>query len=109
METARSAPDLPIGQIIQAVTTDELPTALQQACYGQTVASSAPVTFIWTAIPARTEWKYGPLAHRMIALEAGHIGQNLYLAAEALHLGTCCMLAYDQSRMDALLGVDGRD
>jgi len=83
--------------------------ALQRACYGQAAVGEAAAVFIWTAVPYRTEWKYGPIAHRMIAIEAGHLCQNLYLAAESAGAGVCAMLGYDQDSLDTLLGVDGQD
>jgi SagB-type dehydrogenase family enzyme len=67
------------------------------------------VTFVWTAIPYRSEWKYGFEASRLSLLDAGHVCQNLYLACEALGCGTCAVGAYDQQRLDELLGVDGKD
>jgi SagB-type dehydrogenase family enzyme len=67
------------------------------------------VTFIWTAIPYRTEWRYGPLAPKLIAQDSGHVCQNLYLACTAIHAGTCAVGAYNQSKMDTLLGIDGID
>jgi SagB-type dehydrogenase family enzyme len=76
------------------------------ACYEQYVVESA-VTFIWTAIPYRTEWRYASLSHRVILMDAGHVCQNLYLACEAIGAGTCAVGAYDQARIDAILGVDG--
>ena len=42
-------------------------------------------------------------------MNAGHICQNLYLACEALGLGTCTIGAYDQQAADALLGLDGHN
>ena len=45
----------------------------------------------------------------MIALDAGHVCQNLYLAAESIGAGACAIGAYDQKQVDALLGVDGTD
>ena len=45
----------------------------------------------------------------MIALDAGHVCQNLYLACEAINAGTCAIAAYNQDLMDALLGIDGED
>ena len=83
--------------------------AVHEACYRQDFIGDAAAVVIWTAIPYRTEWRYAYLAHRMIAIEAGHIGQSLLLAAEALSLGACPILAYDQGKMDTLLGVDGQD
>ena len=82
---------------------------LMAACYGTPAAGGAAVVFIWSAVPYRTEWKYTYLAHRMIAIEAGHVCENLYLAAESCRTGACAMLSYHQPRMDELLGVDGRE
>ena len=45
----------------------------------------------------------------MIALDAGHLCQNLYLASEAIGAGACAIGAYDQVKADALLDVDGED
>ena len=86
-----------------------LPQAAADACYGQMFVGEAAVVFVWTAIPRRTEWRYGYVAHRMIAMEAGHVCQNLYLAAESIGAGACAVLGYDQERMDSLIGVDGTD
>jgi SagB-type dehydrogenase family enzyme len=76
------------------------------ASYEQYVAESA-VTFIWTAVPYRTEWRYAVLAHRVILVDAGHVCQNLYLACEAIGAGACAVGAYDQARLDATLDLDG--
>lgn len=65
--------------------------------------------FCWTAIPYRTEWRYTSASAKLIALDAGHACQALYMACEALELGTCAVGAYDQNRMDQVLGVDGID
>jgi hypothetical protein len=48
-------------------------------------------------------------AYKVIALDAGHLCQNLYLACEAIGAGTCAIAAYDQDRADELLGVDGEE
>ncbi len=88
---------------------DALPEKLTAGCLGQAFAGTAAVVFAWTALPARTEWRYGPLAGKLICLDAGHVCQNLYLACEYCGLGTCAIAAYDHGRIDALLGVDGRE
>jgi SagB-type dehydrogenase family enzyme len=67
------------------------------------------VLFIWTTIPYRMEWRYTVVSHKMIAQESGHVCQNLYLACEAIGAGACAIGAYDQAKMDAILGVDGED
>jgi SagB-type dehydrogenase family enzyme len=82
---------------------------LAAAALGQRYPERAAATFIWTAVPYRMEWRYGEVAHKVIALDAGHVCQNLYLACEAVGAGTVAMAAYDQEEMDRLLQVDGRD
>jgi SagB-type dehydrogenase family enzyme len=79
------------------------------ACNGQAFVGRGAVVFIWTALPYRTEWRYSVVAHRVIAMDAGHTCENLYLAAEAVGAGTCAIGAYDQALMDELVGVDGDD
>jgi len=83
--------------------------AIVPAALGQDFVAEAAVVFIWTAVPYRMEWRYGLAAHKAIALDAGHVCQNLYLACEAIGAGTCAVAAYHQELMDRLLGVDGRD
>ncbi|MBL7075947.1 MAG: SagB/ThcOx family dehydrogenase [Kiritimatiellae bacterium] len=95
--------------LIQIREDKALAPKIKAACYGQAAPPQAAVVFVWTAVPYRTEWRYGPIAHRMIAIEAGHVCQNLYLAAESIGAGACAMLAYNQVKMDALLGVDGKE
>jgi SagB-type dehydrogenase family enzyme len=69
----------------------------------------AQLVFAWTAFPYRTEWRYGILSHKLIALDAGHVCQNLYLAATAVGAGVCAIDAYDQTKIDDAIGVDGID
>lgn len=88
---------------------DQLPETVSDACYGQTFVGKGAVVFIWTVIPYRTEWRYGPVSHKVIALDAGHLCQNLYIAAESIGCGTCAIGAYNQAKMDAVVGVDGVD
>ena len=80
-----------------------------EAVFGQSFVAKAAVTFVWTTIPYRMEWRYDMAAHKVIAIDAGHVCQNLYLACEAIDCGTCAIAAYDQEAMDALLHLDGED
>jgi len=77
------------------------------ACFGQSFVARAAVSFFWTAIPARMEWRYGRAAHKVIAIDAGHVCQNLYLACQSVGAAVCAIAAYDQDACDRLLGVDG--
>lgn len=66
-----------------------------------------PLTFIWTAVPYRLEWKYVERAYKILLLDAGHTCQNLYTACQSIGLGTCAVGAYRQKEMDDFLEIDG--
>ncbi|MFO7812713.1 MAG: SagB/ThcOx family dehydrogenase [Pelovirga sp.] len=82
---------------------------LPPATLGQMFTATAAVTFVWTCIPYRTEWRYHTAAHRVILMDVGHVCQNLYLACAAVGAGTCAIAAFHQELMDQLVGVDGED
>lgn len=66
----------------------------------------AALVVFWTATPYRGEYKYQFATHKMIAMEAGHACQNLYLAAESIDFGAVAIAAYDQGKADQLLELD---
>jgi len=101
---------LPLShQLLYEFSEERLASKIVDAVFGQPYPGSAALTFIWTAIPYRMEWRYGLAAHRVIAIDAGHVCQNLYLACEAIGAGTCAIAAYDQEALDRLLRVDGEE
>jgi SagB-type dehydrogenase family enzyme len=96
-------------QLLFEFAEENLNMRISQAALGQSYPGVAAVTFIWTCIPYRMEWRYGIAAHKVIAIDAGHVCQNLYLACEAVGAGACAIAAYDQEAMDKLLRIDGQD
>ncbi len=101
---------LPVEQaLVFEHEREDLQAELSRATLNQAFISSAPVTFVWAVIPYRMEWRYSTAAHRVIAIDAGHVCQNLYLACAAIAAGTCAIAAFHQEKMDQLLGVDGEN
>ena len=82
-----------------------LPAA--RAALDQDMAYAASVVFIWTAVFERSKWKYRQRAYRYVYLDAGHIAENLALAAVALGLGSCQIAALYDDEVNALLNIDG--
>ncbi len=80
-----------------------------RAALDQSMAARANVVFIWTAVFERSKWKYKQRAYRYVYLDAGHIAQNVALAAVALGLGSCQIAAIYDDEANALLGVDGAE
>jgi SagB-type dehydrogenase family enzyme len=100
---------LPLEHKVYILYADaEITKKVNDAYLGIHIWDSA-VVFIWTAIPYRSEWRYGIVSHKMIGQESGHICQNLYLASEAIGAGTCAIGTYHQAKLDEILGVDGED
>jgi SagB-type dehydrogenase family enzyme len=101
---------LPLSNELLFVSeVENMETQLARACLGQIFVARSAVTFVWTTIPYRMEWRYSLAAHRVILIDAGHVCQNLYLACEAIRAGTCAVAAYDQEQLDRLINVDGAD
>jgi SagB-type dehydrogenase family enzyme len=96
-------------QLLHLFHEEQMPRKLTEATLGQAFVGRSAVVFIWTAIPYRMEWRYGLAAHKVIALDAGHVCQNLYLACETIGAGTCAVAAYHQQLMDRLVRVDGEE
>ena len=94
---------------LEQIRAGEYRTETAQAALDQRIAATANVVFIWTAVFPRSRWKYKQRAYRYVYLDAGHIAQNLALAAVALGLGSCQIAALYDDEANALLGVDGED
>jgi len=77
---------------------------LTEACMGQRQVATSAVTFIWAAVPYRTVWRYSERSYRYLYLDAGHVCQNLHLAAESINCGICAIGAYHDDLADELLG-----
>ena len=93
-------------QLCQLAAGDQREAAIS-ACGGQRMAGECAVVFSWVAVPYRAAWRYPLVWPKLVAIDAGHICENLYLAAEACGCGCCAIGAYSQGVMDSTLGVDG--
>ncbi len=90
-------------------SVEDLPDTITRSLVGQSWAAKASVTFYWSFVPYRAEWRYGIWAHRVVLIDAGHLAQNLYLACTALGLGTCAVAAFDMEVCDSIFGLDGEE
>ncbi len=88
---------------------DNIYDQVNRASRMQLFASRCNVLFIWTTTPYRTEWRYDYTSAKVIAMDFGHICENLYLACESIGYGTCAIGAYDQTESDRLVEADGQE
>ena len=73
------------------------------------VAAGAAAVVVVSAMFWRSRFKYGLRGYRFVLLEAGHVAQNLLLAAAALGLAAVPLGGFYDRRVDELLAVNGVD
>lgn len=101
---------LALSHLLQDTNPDpSLPVRLTEACFDQQFILHSGAVFLWTAVPYRMTWRYGERGYRDLHLDAGHVCQNLYPAGEAIGCGICAVAAFDDDRINCLLGIDGTD
>ena len=94
---------------LELLTPGDCRRPLVEACLSQQFMGTAAVAFIWTGILNRSMVKYRERAIRYLFLDAGHICQNLMLAATALGLGCCPVGAFFDEEVEQLAQVDGKE
>jgi SagB-type dehydrogenase family enzyme len=56
---------------------------------------------------SRTKFKYGERGYRYVLIDAGHLGQNIYLVATYMDLGVVGIQGFFDDEINRLLGLDG--
>ena len=77
------------------------------ACRKQPHVLNSAVSFFWVAVVERMTWRYMQRGYRYLYLDAGHVCQNLYLAAESIDCGVCAIAAFDDLAINHSPAVDG--
>lgn len=95
------------GHQLEQLHLGDFRQQLIQAGLNQDFLGEANVCFVVTGMFQRTRWKYHERTYRYVLMEAGHLGQNLYLAATALGLGVCGVGAFLDIPLNQLLDLDG--
>ena len=88
---------LPEKHSISLLSKGDHRKEVASASLWQTWMAKAPVMFIITAEYQRITRKYGERGIRYALIEVGHVGQNLFLQAEALGLGAGIVGAFNDA------------
>lgn len=95
----------PVRNTLEPVETGDLREKLSVAALSQQWVEKAPALLVITADYSKTAAKYGDRAERYAQIEAGHAGQNIYLQATAMGLGTVMVGAFSDHRVAKVLGL----
>jgi SagB-type dehydrogenase family enzyme len=98
----------PAERVLVLLRPGDRSEALAGVCLGQEKARQAAAAFVMVAGLEPGAAGAGQRAWRDRCLEAGSIGQRIYLAAEAVGLAARNLAAFLDDRLDELVGVDGR-
>lgn len=94
-------------RLVPLATGEPIADATRSACGGQERAGTAAVGFAMLADLAAAAAP-GDRGYRDLLVEAGAIGQRVYLAAESIGLAARNLAAFYDDELNALLRADGR-
>ncbi|MBO3749380.1 SagB family peptide dehydrogenase [Streptosporangiaceae bacterium NEAU-GS5] len=111
----RRVPGLPAGVYHYAPDRHALETVsdapddaeVLRWCGGQSFAARVPVLLIYTAVLARSAWKYPTgRTYRSLHVDVGHLSQTAYLVGTALGLGVFFTAAIRDAAVERVLALD---
>jgi len=82
---------------------------LSKAALDQEWVKKAAVDIVICAVYERTTNRYGERGIRYVHMEAGHVGQNIYLMATALDLGTVAVGAFHDDQVAEIIGAGAEE
>lgn len=97
----------PLRNSLRLLRTGNQTEHIANALVQPEVAQTASVIVLITAMFERTIFKYGDRGYRFVYLEAGHVAQNLNLAATAMGLGCLNIGGFHDCEIDGYLDLDG--
>jgi SagB-type dehydrogenase family enzyme len=92
---------------MELVRTEDMRGRLVDQGLGQEFLGQCGAVLFVTMILQRMRPKYQDRSYRYGLLEAGHVGENAYLAATEMGLGACGIGAFMDDAMNDMLGIDG--
>lgn len=94
----------PFTHSLALVKGGDFSLELYRAALNQDWVKEAPLCIIIAADFSRTTSRYGARGERYVYMEAGHVGQNIYLQATALGLGTVAVGAFYDDQLKSVVG-----
>jgi SagB-type dehydrogenase family enzyme len=95
----------PMGHSVSLVSEGDLREEVARASLGQMWMATPPLSLVICAEYARITSRYGDRGVRYAMIEAGHMGQNIFLQAEALGLGAGIVGAFQDEAVIQVMGT----
>jgi SagB-type dehydrogenase family enzyme len=98
-----------VDHALELITAGDHSQTLCALAFNERYFQSAAMILLITGCYERLKWKYGERSYRFICIDAGFVGENIYLVAEALGLGVCAVSGFAQDGVEELFGIDGQN
>lgn len=95
----------PQDHTLQKISEGDKRDEISNASLKQESITSASAIVVIIAIYGRTSVKYGKRTERYVNMEVGHVGQNIYLQAVSLGLGTVMVGAFSDDALKRVLNL----
>ena len=96
----------PLESIVNSVTSGAFHRKMARACLEQDWLTGAALHFLFLTNLAVLEETYGPRGYRYAMIQAGRLGQKVYLGATALGLGCCGIGAFYDDEAAEIIGLN---
>ena len=93
--------------LVEHTKNQDVVAALVEAFRNIQLVQHSAVVALWVAVAQRQSWRFGARGYRYLLLDAGHVCQNWYLAAESINCGACALGSFDDDGVNTAMGFDG--
>ncbi|NTW32866.1 MAG: SagB/ThcOx family dehydrogenase [Bacteroidetes bacterium] len=96
----------PLGHYLLLIQTGDKRKELCTASYDQQMVGKAPISLVYSAVFSRNTKKYEQRGReRYVCMDLGHSGENVYLQATALKMGTCAIGSFEDSDVSKVINM----
>jgi SagB-type dehydrogenase family enzyme len=102
---------VPSNNTLEKLLNGDLKSDLSGIANGQPWVKQAPIDILITGNYLKMVDKYGDkdLSTRFVDLEAGHVGENIYLESESLGLVTVSLGSFNEKQLVQLLNIPNNE
>jgi SagB-type dehydrogenase family enzyme len=96
----------PKGNYLVQERSGDVRKELCDASWKQEMIELAPASIVYSAVFSRNTDKYGDRGReRYVCMDLGHSGENVYLQATAMGIGTCAIGAFTDEDVSKIMGM----
>jgi SagB-type dehydrogenase family enzyme len=97
------------NRLIEVDLSADVRDKVFNACFKQVHVRNCAAAFFWAAIAERMLWRYVERGYRYLLLDAGHVCQNLYLAAQTIGCVASAVASFIDDDLNKVFGLDGEN